>query len=81
MAKNNIEMSEYQAKEITDELKDQAAEVSFKLLNHHMDYQSGSRNRDIDAAEVREAGKRLVAVGGLLEMLEEAREKAREAKK
>lgn len=81
MAKINIEISEYQAKEITDELKDQVAEISFMLSKHHLDYQAGSRNRDIDTVELQEAIRRLNAIGGLMKLIEDAEQEAREQKK
>lgn len=81
MATINIEMSEYQAKEITDELKDQVAEIGFTLSKHHLDYQAGSRNCDIDTIELQEAIRRLNAIGGLMKMIEDAEQEAREQKK
>lgn len=81
MATINIEMSTYQAKEITDELKDQVAEIGFTLSKHHLDYQAGSRNRDIDTIELQEAIRRLNAIGGLMKMIEDAEQEAREQKK
>ena len=81
MATINIEMSEYQAKEITDELKDQVAEIGFTLSKHHLDYQAGNRNRDIDTIELQDAIRRLNAIGGLMKLIEEAEQKAREEKK
>lgn len=81
MATINIEMGEYQAKEITDELKEQVAEIGFTLSKHHLDYQAGSRNRDIDAVELQEAIRRLNAIGGLMKLIEDAEQEAREQKK
>lgn len=80
MSTIKIEMSEYQAEEILNEAKNQIAEIGFTLANHHLQYQGGARNHDIDTTEVREAVKRLDTVGGLMGMLEDARQKAREAK-
>lgn len=81
MPKINIEMSEYQSKEITDELKDQVAEIGFTLSMHHLDYQAGSRNYDIDTVELQEAIRRLNTIGGLMKLIEEAEQEAREQKK
>lgn len=81
MVKINIEMSEYQAKEITDELKDQAAQIGFTLLNHHLDYQARNRNHDIDTVEIQEAIRRLNTIGGLMKLIEDAEQEAREQKK
>lgn len=81
MATLNIEMSEYQAEEIVNEAKNEATEVAFMLANHHLQYKSGARNHDIDAEEIKETVKRLDIIGGLIEMLEDARAKAREKKK
>lgn len=76
-----IEMSEYEAEEIANEAKNEATEVAFMLANHHLQYKSGARNHDIDAEEIKETAKRLDTIGGLIELLEDAREKAREEKK
>lgn len=80
MSTIKIEMSEYQAEEITNEAKNEATEVAFMLANHHLQYKSGARNHDIDAEEIRETIKRLDTIGGLIELLEDARQKAREDK-
>jgi len=81
MATISIELSEYQTEEIINEAKNAATEVAFKLANHHLQYQSGARNHDIDAEEIKETIKRLDAIGGLAGLLEDARAKAREEKK
>lgn len=77
----NIEMSGYQAKEITDELKEQVAEIGFTLSKHHLDYLAGNRNHDIDAVELQEAIRRLNAIGGLMKMIEDAEAEAKGQKK
>lgn len=75
-----IEMSEYEAEEIINEAKNEATEVALMLANHHLQYKSGARNHDIDAEEIKETIKRLDTIGGLMGMLEDARQKAREDK-
>lgn len=77
----SIEMGEYLAESITHELKDQAAEISFMLSKHHLDYQAGSRNHDIDEEEIRGAIRRLDTIADLLGLIEDAVAKAREEKK
>lgn len=81
MATINIEMSEYLAKLITDELKEQAAGIGFTLSKHHLDYQAGRRNYDIDAEEIQRAIRRIDTINDLLELIEDAVAKAREEKK
>lgn len=76
MATINIEMSEHQAGEIINEAKNEATEVAFRLANHHLQYESGARNHDIDAEEIKETVKRLDTIGELIEMLEDARTEA-----
>ena len=75
-----IEMSEYQAEEILNEAKNEATEVAFMLANHHLQYKDGARNHDIDAEEIKGTIKRLDVICDLMEMLEDARHKAREDK-
>lgn len=76
----SIEMGECLAEAITNELKDQAAEISFTLSKHHLDYQAGSRNHDIDAEEIRGAIRRLDTIDDLIGLIEDAAAKAREEK-
>lgn len=81
MATISIELSEYQAEEIINEAKNAATEVAFKLADHHLQYKSGARNHDVDAEEIKETIKRLDTIGGLMELLEDAKQKAQEEQK
>lgn len=52
MATISIEMREYLAGLITNELKEQVAGIGLTLSKHHLDYQEGIRDYDIDAEEI-----------------------------
>lgn len=80
MAMISIEVSEYLAELITNELKEQVAGISSTLSEHHLDYKAGSRCYDIDIEEIQGAIRRIDTINDLLELIEDAVAKVREAK-
>ena len=81
MATISIEMREDLAGLITNELKEQVAGIGLTLSKHHLDYQEGRRDYDIDAEEIQRAIRRIDTINDLLKLIEDAVAKAREEKK
>lgn len=77
----SVEMSGYQADEITAEAKDQVAEICSALAKRHLEYKDGTKIYDIGTAEIRRTIERLNRIGGLIELIEDAKQKAKEEEK